>query len=36
MGASGGVLADGVSLPPVRIKRIRNSSSVRMVGALKR
>ena len=27
---SGGVLADGVSLHPVTIKRLRNSSSVRM------
>ena len=33
---SGGVLADGVSLHPVRIKRLRNSSSVRMVGALRK
>ena len=29
-GVSGGVLADGVSLHPVRIKRLRNSSSVRL------
>ncbi len=34
-GASGGLLADGVSLHPVRIKRLRNSSGVRMVGAFK-
>ena len=33
---SGGVLADGVSLHPVRIKRLSNSSSVRMVGALRK
>ena len=31
---SGGVLADGVSLHPVRIKRLRNISSLRIVGAL--
>ena len=30
-GVSGGLFADGVSLHPVRIKRLRNSSSVRMV-----
>jgi hypothetical protein len=33
-GVSGGLLTGGVSLQPVRIKRPRNSSSVRMVGAL--
>jgi hypothetical protein len=33
-GVSGGLLTGGVSLHPVRIKRLRNSSSVRMVGAL--
>ena len=33
-GVSGGGLADGVSLHPVRIKRLRNISSLRMVGAL--
>ena len=29
-GASRGMFTDGVSLHPVRIKRVRNSSSVRM------
>ena len=35
-GVSGGLFADGVSLHPVRIKRLRNSSSVRMVGAFRK
>jgi hypothetical protein len=34
-GASGGVFTDGVSLHPVRTKRLRNSRSVRMVKAFR-
>ncbi len=34
-GVSGGVFTDGVSLHPVRIMRLRNSSSVRMVEAFR-